>query len=124
MKIPQGNRLPKPNGHYSTAIVSNHFLFISGQLPISSDGTHHEDDDFEGQFNVVFQNIENILVASSSSLQKIVKVTAYISDASFWPQFNALFADYIGKHKPARTVVPVPELRHGYKLEVDLIAEV
>jgi enamine deaminase RidA (YjgF/YER057c/UK114 family) len=76
MKILQGNRLPKPNGHYSTAIVSNHFLFISGQLPISSDGTHHEDDDFEGQFNVVFQNIENILVASSSSLQKIVKVTA------------------------------------------------
>jgi len=124
MKILQGNRLPKANGHYSTAIVSNSFLFISGQLPISSDGTHHDKADFETQFNVVFQNIENILLASSSSLQKIVKITVYISDAKFWPQFNALFADYIGRHKPARTVVPVTELRHGYNLEVDLIAEV
>ncbi|WP_156308676.1 RidA family protein [Sphingobacterium endophyticum] len=124
MKILQGSRLPKPNGHYSTAIVSNHFLFISGQLPISADGRHHEEEDFEHQFNIVFQNIEDILVASSSSLQKIVKVTAYLSDTKYWPQFNALFADFIGKHKPARTVVPVTELRHGYKLEVDLIAEV
>ncbi|WP_313190215.1 RidA family protein [Sphingobacterium sp.] len=124
MKILQGNRLPKPNGHYSTAIVSNHFLFVSGQLPISADGKHHEHDDFESQFTVVFQNIENILLASSSSMSKIVKVTAYVCDVKYCPQFNALFADFIGKHKPARTVVPVAELRHGYMLEVDLIAEV
>lgn len=124
MKILQGSRLPKPEGHYSTAIVLNHFLFISGQLPISSDGTHHNQDDFENQFNIVFQNIESILHAASTSLQKIVKVTAYINDSSYWPQFNALYADFIGKHKPVRTIVPVTELRHGYKLEVDLIAEV
>ncbi|OYD43420.1 hypothetical protein CHU00_08530 [Sphingobacterium cellulitidis] len=124
MKILQGNRLPKPNGHYSTAIVSNHLLFVSGQLPISADGKLYEDEDFESQFTVVFQNIENILLASSSSLHKIVKVTAYLSDVKFCPQFNALFADFIGKHKPARTVITVPELRHGFKIEVDLIAEV
>lgn len=124
MKILQGNRLPKPNGHYSTAIVSNHLLFVSGQLPISADGKHYEDEDFESQFTVVFQNIENILLASSSGLHKIVKVTAYLSDVKFCPQFNALFADFIGKHKPARTVITVPALRDGFKIEVDLIAEV
>ncbi|GAA4147783.1 RidA family protein [Sphingobacterium kyonggiense] len=124
MKILQGSRLPKPNGHCSTAIVSNRLLFISGQLPIAADGRHYDQADFEQQFTVVFQNLENILLASSSSLQKVVKVTAYLSDVKYWNQFNALFADFIGKHKPVRTVVAVPELHLGYKLEVDVIAEV
>lgn len=124
MKILQGNRLPKPNGHYSTAIVSNRLLFISGQLPISVDGKQHLQSDFEEQFTVVFQNLENILQASSSSIQKLVKVTVYLSDLQYWNQFNALFADYVGKHKPVRTVIAVPELQMGYLLEVDVIAEV
>ena len=123
MKILQGNRIPKPLGHSSTAIISNHQLYISGQYPISLEGTMYVEDDFETQFNIVFQNIENILQSNLINLQKIVKVTVYLSDIKYYPQFNALFADFIGKHKPVRTVVPVAELQFGSKLAVDIIAE-
>ena len=124
MRIMNAGRLPKPQGHYSTAIISNHFLFVSGQLPISAEGSHHHEDDFETQFNILFQNLEQVLTAASCSFSKVVKVTAYLSDIKYSPQFNALFADFIGKHKPVRTVVPVTELPWNYKLEVDLIAGV
>ena len=124
MQIITNSLIPKANGHYSTAIVSNNNLYISGQLPISVDGTHHKEDTFEQQFDVVFGNIKTILEASGSSLNQIVKVTAYISDVQLWPKFNTLYADFMGQHKPVRTVVPVPELHYGYKLEVDLIAEI
>jgi len=124
MKIITNDLMPKANGHYSTAIVSNNNLYVSGQLPISTDGIHHQEESFEQQFDVVFQNIKTILMASGSSLNQIVKVTAYISDVQLWPKFNALYANVMGEHKPVRTVVPVPELHYGYKLEVDLIAEI
>ena len=116
--------LPKANGHYSTAIVSNQMLYISGQLPISFDGTHHQNESFEQQFEVIFENIKQILAASNSSENQIVKLTAYVSDIKLWPLFNTAYAAKMGEHKPVRTVVPVPELHYGYLLEVDLIAEV
>jgi enamine deaminase RidA (YjgF/YER057c/UK114 family) len=28
----------------------------------------------------------------------------------------------MGEHRPARTVVPVPVLHHGYRIEIDAIA--
>lgn len=124
MKIINNDLIPKANGHYSTAIVSNNNLYVSGQLPISPDGTHHQEDTFEQQFNIVFQNIKIILAASGSSLDQVVKLTVYISDVQLWPKFNALYATFMGDHKPVRTVVPVPELHYGYLLEVDLIAEI
>lgn len=124
MKIIEHPLLPKANGHYSTAIVSNNTLYISGQLPIGPDGTHHEKENFEKQFEVIFKNIKHILEVSGSSETQIVKLTAYISDVKLWPIFNALYAENMGTHKPVRTVVPVAALHYGYLLEVDLIAEV
>src|SRR5690606_11475425 len=124
MRIITNDLMPKANGHYSTAIISNSNLYVSGQLPVSTDGTHHQEDSFEQQFDIVFQNIKTILAASGSSLNQIVKIKAYISDVKLWPEFNTLYAHVMGEHKPIRTVVPVPELHYGYKLEVDLIAEI
>lgn len=124
MKIIDHPLLPTANGHYSTAIVANRMVYVSGQLPISFEGTHYQNESFEKQFDVVFENIKQILAASNSSENQIVKLTAYISDVKLWPLFNTLYAAKMGKHKPARTVVPVPELHYGYLLEVDLIAEV
>lgn len=124
MKIINHPLIPKAGGHYSPAIISNNNLYISGQLPITADGTHHPNEPFERQFEIVFQNIHQILQASGSGKEQIVKVTAYLSDVKLWPLFNTLYAAHMGNHKPVRTVVPVPELHYGYLLEVDLIAEI
>ncbi len=62
-----------------------------------------------------------ILRAAGGDPAQLVRVTAYIVGIENWPRFNAVYAQMLGDAKPARTVVPVPELHHGYLVEVDAI---
>lgn len=39
--------------------------------------------------------------------------------AELWPRFNS---EMMGESRPARTVVPVPELHYGYLVEIDAVA--
>ena len=59
---------------------------------------------------------------AGASPADVVKLTAYVVGASNWPRFNEAFAEAFGDHRPARSVVPVPELHHGYLIEIDGVA--
>jgi len=115
---------PPPAGHYSPAVVSGGFAFVSGQLPVVPEtGERLAGAEIEVQARQVFANIAAILDAVGSGLGRIVRVTVYLTDIGLWGRFNVAYAEIFGAHRPARTVVPVPELHHGVALEVDVIAE-
>ena len=116
------DRAPKPAGHYTQAIVSGAHVYVSGQLPIRPDGSPLDDDGFEAQARQAIQNMLEIVRAAGSSPQQLVKVTAYIVGIANWPRFNAVYASMLPDARPARSVVPVPELHYGYLVEVDAIA--
>jgi reactive intermediate/imine deaminase len=114
--------VPTPKGHYSHAVVSNGLLFVSGVLPDAlATGV---EDTFERQVRCVFERCEQILRAGNSSLSQVVQCTVYISDVALWASFNEIYASIFGSHKPARAVVPVPALHYGFKVEVQVVAEV
>ena len=77
---------------------------------------------FEEQARQVIGNVLAILEAAGSSADRILKATVYIADIAHWPAFNAIYAERLGAHKPARTVVPVAQLHYGYLVEMDVIA--
>ncbi|MDP9931983.1 reactive intermediate/imine deaminase [Variovorax paradoxus] len=116
------DRAPKPAGHYTQAVVSGAHVFVSGQLPIRPDGRPLDDEGFEAQARQAIQNMLEIVRAAGSSPQQIVKVTAYIVGIANWAGFNAVYASMLPDARPARSVVPVPELHHGYLVEIDAIA--
>ena len=116
------DRAPKPAGHYSQAIVSGAHVFVSGQLPIRPDGRPLDDDGFEAQARQAIQNMLEVVRAAGSSPQQLVRVTAYIVGIANWPRFNAVYASMLPDARPARSVVPVPELHYGYLVEIDAIA--
>jgi 2-iminobutanoate/2-iminopropanoate deaminase len=116
------DRAPAPAGHYTQAVVSGGHVFVSGQLPIRPDGRALDDDGFEAQARQAIQNVLEIVRAAGSSPQQLVKVTAYIVGIANWPRFNAVYAAMLPDARPARSVVPVPELHYGYLVEVDAIA--
>lgn len=111
-----------PAGHYSPATACGDLVFVSGQLPSRLDGTHTADQPFEIQARQVLDNLFAVLAAAGSSRDRLLKVTVYIADIAYWPEFNRLYAEALGGAKPARCVVPVPELHHGYLVEVEAIA--
>jgi 2-iminobutanoate/2-iminopropanoate deaminase len=113
-----------PGGHYSHSIVAGGFVFVSGQLPIAPDGSRLNDAPFERQAQQVLDNVAAALTAAGSSVERLVQVRVYVTDIQSWPAFNALYAKWAGAARPARAVVPVPELHYGFKIEIEAVGKV
>jgi 2-iminobutanoate/2-iminopropanoate deaminase len=111
-----------PGGHYSHAVSAANLVFVSGQLPIRPDGTKLNDAPFEQQAQQVLENVAHALTAAGSAIDRLVQVRVYVTDISTWPAFNALYTTWAGAARPARAVVPVPELHYGFKIEVEAVA--
>lgn len=116
------DKAPKPAGHYSQAIRAGKHLYISGQLPIRADRQPLSDTSFEAQASQAIRNVLAVLAAAGGAPGRLVRVTVYIVGIENWPRFDAIYASMIPNTRPARTVVPVPELHHGFLVEIDAIA--
>jgi reactive intermediate/imine deaminase len=111
-----------PGGHYSHAVTANGFVFIAGQLPIARDGTKLADQSFERQAQQTLDNVAFALTAAGTTIDRIVQLRVYVTDIKLWPSFNGIYAKWIGSSRPARAVVPVPELHYGFMIEVEAVA--
>jgi 2-iminobutanoate/2-iminopropanoate deaminase len=124
MKISSSEQIAPPGGHYSHAIVHEGTVYVSGQLGRGPGMTDSEAGDIGAQTRGCLGNIEAILRAAGSDLQQLLKVTIYVSDISMWPTVNVIYAQILGTHRPARAVVPTPELHFGALIEIEAIAAV
>ena len=115
---------PAARGHYSQAVVHNGIVYVAGQLPVIPGEPDKRLVDFDDQARRVIDNVAAILAEAGSGLDLIVKATVYIADVAHWPAFNAIYAERLAGHKPARTVVPVAGLHYGFLVEMDAIAAV
>jgi 2-iminobutanoate/2-iminopropanoate deaminase len=111
-----------PGGHYSHAVKACGLIFISGQLPIKSDGTKLIEASFEEQALQTLDNVAQALLAAGSTIDRLVQVRVYVTDIGSWPAFNTIYAKWAGAARPARAVVPVPSLHYGFQIEVEAIA--
>lgn len=111
------NQANPPAGHYSSAVVHNGFVFLSGILP-GKPGKG----DFKDEANQAFTTSKEILALAGCSINDVVQCTAYIVGVENWPEFNQVYAAFFADHKPARTVVPVAELHYGSLVEVQIVA--
>lgn len=117
------HKAPKPLGHYIQAMRAGGFIHVSGQLPIRAEGQPEQSGDcFSEQARLVLRNLLAILEAGGATPSDVVKVTAYIVGVEHWSDFNQAYAEAFGVARPARSVVPVPALHHGYLIELDAVA--
>jgi reactive intermediate/imine deaminase len=121
IKLPDA---PEPKGHYSPAVVHNGLIFVSGQLPRNAVSGEVETGSIEAQTELALRNVEQILLAANSDLNRVLQITIYVSEMELWDQVNEVYASVLGKHKPARTIVSVKDLHFGTKIEIQAIAAV
>ncbi len=122
MKSVETPHAPRPAGHYSQAVVHGDLVWVAGQLPHDPASPGQAAGDAEEQTERALRNVEAILEAAGSGLERLLSVTVYVADVSLWPRVNAAYARVLGPHRPARAVVPVKELHHGYLVEVQAVA--
>lgn len=111
---------PPAAGHYSQAVSANGFLFVAGQLPIKRDGSIP--DGVDEQTRQALSNVNAILVAAGSSLDRVLSSTVYVSNIELWPDVNRVYSEVFCNHRPARTVAVSPQLHYGALIEVQVIA--
>lgn len=117
------DRAPKAVGPYSQAIVSNGFVFCSGQIGIDPKNNELVEG-FEAQTHQVLRNLSAVLNASNSSLEDVVKATIYLSDISNYPKMNEIYGEYFSDHNPARAAFAVSDLPKKALIEIEITAEV
>lgn len=92
-KVIVADRGVRLGGHYSQAIVSGGFVFVSGQGPFDPETNTIVADTFENQVLQTLENLRVILEVAGSSLDDVVKINAYLSDLSRFEQYNAAYRE-------------------------------
>ena len=124
VQIIQTDAAPRAGGHYSQAIVHNGVVYVAGQLPFVPGSDSRVVGSIAEQTEQTLRNVEAILVAAGSGLDRVLQMTIYVSDISLWGEVNAVYARVMGDSRPARAVVPVKDLHYGYQIEIQAIAAV
>ncbi len=120
-KIINTDKAPQAVGAYSQAVEVNGTLYISGQVPLTPDGTLIKGSVKE-QTKQVMENIRNILEAAGYSLSEVVKSTCLLSDIAHFKDFNEVYATYYPENPPARAAFAVKDLPLGVQIEIETIA--
>jgi len=123
MKIVQTDNAAIAIGPYSQAVVSNGFVFCSGQIALDTNGELITGS-IQQETEQIMENLIAVLQAAGTDLSKVIKTTVYLTNINDFAEFNELYGNYFdGENKPARATVEVSNLPKGVKVEIDCIAE-
>ena len=113
---------PEAIGPYSQAIRSGGLVFTSGQIPLSPTTGELVGDDIVSQAEQVMKNVQAILEAAGSGLERTVKTTCFLADIADFAAFNAVYAQFFTGEVPARSCFAVKSLPMGGLVEIECIA--
>jgi enamine deaminase RidA (YjgF/YER057c/UK114 family) len=76
------------------------------------------------QARQALENVRRIVEAAGSSIDRILCVNIFVADVESWPSVNEVYEDFMGAHRPARTVVPTGDLHLGALIEINAMAAI
>ncbi|MEA2572519.1 MAG: 2-iminobutanoate/2-iminopropanoate deaminase [Acidobacteriota bacterium] len=113
---------PQAIGPYSQAVRIGNVVYTSGQIALDPATGNLLDGTFEIQARRVFENLRAVLQEAGGDFKNVARATVFLLDLANFQALNAIYAEYFGDHKPARTTVGVAQLPRGAAVEIDLIA--
>ena len=121
MEFVATNNAPAAIGPYSQAVKVNGMVYTSGQIALTPEG-EMLGDDVVLQTKQVFANLKAVLAEAGTSLDRVVKVMAFVADINDFATVNEIYAEAFGDHKPARSLVAAKTLPKNALVEIEVIA--
>jgi len=112
-----------PSINFSSAIVANGFVFLSGalgNLP-DVDGFEYPGDTVQAHVNQTLINISNTLERAGTSLDRVVKSVVLLENIEDFAGMNEIYPTFFPKDPPVRTTIAA-DLCCGALVEIDVIA--
>ena len=113
---------PGAVGPYVQAVRAGSLLFVSGQVALDPATGALVEGGVEEQTKRVMANLDAILKAGGSGLDRVVKATVYLTDLGSFEAMNRVYASFFPGEKPARVTVEVSRLPRNSLVEIDAIA--
>ena len=117
-------KAPAAIGPYSQAVLVNGMLFTSGVIPIDPETNTLVEGDVTVQARQAIGNLKNLIEASGSSMDKVVKTTVFIKDMNDFGKINDIYKDFFTSDFPARSCVEVVRLTKDVLIEIEAIVTV
>lgn len=114
---------PPPVGPYSSALAVGPFVFISGQIPLCTDGSLVQGD-IQDEVHQVMKNITVLLNEAGCDWSNVVKVGIFTTDLSQFDAINDVYKEYVKQPFPARAAVEVAALPKQVRVEMEAVAYV
>ena len=113
---------PQAIGPYSQAIKAAGLIFVSGQVAIDPATGNVISGGIAEQTERVLKNLQAILHAAGSGLEKVVKTNVYLKNMSEFAAMNEVYGKFWKSAPPARATVEVARLPKDVLVEIDVIA--
>jgi 2-iminobutanoate/2-iminopropanoate deaminase len=115
---------PQAIGPYSQAIRADGLVFVSGQIAIDPATGTVISGDVAAQTERVMKNLEAILKAAGSGMEKVVRSTVFLKSMNDFAAMNEVYGRCWSADPPARSTVEVARLPKDVLVEIDVIAMV
>lgn len=108
---------------YSPGLRVDDWIYLSGQVPIDSDGKTVGGGDAAAQWRQCLDNVQELLESEGGSLQDIVFLQLFVTDMRHYLEHGDIRKEYFEEPYPASTVVGVTSLaREDWFIEIQATA--
>ena len=114
---------PTPIGAYSHIARVGSFVTIGGVAGVYPATGELAGADVGAQTRMIIDSFVTMLRSVGSDLDSVVHVNVFLADMADFDAMNDAYAEKMGDHRPARTVIGVRELpKPGFRLTMNLTA--
>ena len=109
-------------GPYSQCVRAGNSYYLCGQVPFHPVTGEVVGTTMKEQAEQTLANLKAVLDAAGLSISDIAKTTVFVTNLDDFDAFNAVYAAFMGSHRPARVLVEVSNIAHGCLLEMDAVS--
>jgi 2-iminobutanoate/2-iminopropanoate deaminase len=113
---------PKALGPYSAGIRVGNMVYTAGQVGIDPLVGEIVAGGIEAETRQALRNVQAVLKAAGSSLDRVVKTTVFLQDMNEFSKMNAVYAEFFKEKPPARSTIQVGALPKGAAVEIEAVA--
>lgn len=115
------DQAPAAIGPYSQAVRVGNTVWFSGQIPLDPATGLLVEGDITAQARRAIDNLKAVCEAADGSLDRIVKLSLFLTDLGDFAAANAVMGEYFQAPFPARSTVQVSALPRGAAFEIEAV---